>query len=99
MSLSGFHKGEIQEIWDTQAEFTTPMLKAFLHQISAYQKFKIFSAHTELCVVDGDLHRSWRPVGKAKLEGNGFDEDEENLEDLPVSGHNARVLQVLDEWG
>jgi len=58
MSLSGFHKGEVQEIWDTQAEFAILLLKAFLHQINAYQKFKIFSAHTKLCVVDGDLHRS-----------------------------------------
>jgi len=58
MSLSGFDKGGIQEIWDTQAEFAILLSKAFLHQISAYQKFKIFSAHTELCVVDGDLHHS-----------------------------------------
>lgn len=97
MSLSGFHQGWIREIWDIQAEFAILLLKVFLHQIYAYQKFKIYSAHTELCVVDGDLHRSRRPIGNAKLEGNGPDEDEENLEDLPVSGPNARVLQVPDE--
>ena len=95
MSLSGFRRGGIKEMWDIQAEFAILLLKVFLHQIDAYQKFKISSAHTELCVVNGDPHRSSRPVDNANFEGNSLDDDDENLEDLLVSGHNARVPQVL----
>ena len=40
-----------------------------------------------------------RLVRNVKLEGDGLDEDDENL-DLPVAGRHTRVLQVLpDERG